>query len=136
MSPIEGNEKRTYGYGSDHFVVIATLGGLVMMTARALQEEDAGSAVIEYSLILAMISISLVMNLPPLQQGFCDFSDRVAQMLGASSACGGGGGSGNGGGGGSGGPGGGGGGGGSSNGGGGGGSGGPGGGSGGGSGPG
>jgi Flp pilus assembly pilin Flp len=45
--------------------------------------------VIEYSLIIAMISIALVMNLPPLQDGFCSFTTKVVQMLGSASSCGG-----------------------------------------------
>jgi Flp pilus assembly pilin Flp len=60
-----------------------------MKKARALLKEEAGAAVIEYSLIIAMISIALVMNLPPLQDGFCSFTTKVVQMLGSASSCGG-----------------------------------------------
>ena len=61
-----------------------------MNMAKALPRDDAAAAVVEYALIIAVVSILLVVNLPALRQGFCSVGNDLGQLFsGASSACGG-----------------------------------------------
>ena len=61
--------------------------GVVMLT-KFLNEEE-GAQVVEYALIIAVISISLVLALQPVTLGasFDNFIDRVSSCLAAASVC-------------------------------------------------
>ena len=62
-----------------------------MNAAKALLTGDEGAAIIEYSLIIALISIALVtsmsISMQSVEQGVCSLSNQVAQLLGSPAAC-------------------------------------------------
>jgi Flp pilus assembly pilin Flp len=77
---------------------------MIAASSRFLTNEN-GAGVLEYALLLAVVSLALVVQLLAMKPDFCDLSTRVAQLLsspGAPASCAGnpigGGGNGNGGG--------------------------------------
>jgi Flp pilus assembly pilin Flp len=56
-----------------------------MKAAQNLFRDETAAGVIEYALLVAVISIALVVNLPAAAQGLCELGDKVGQLLGFSS---------------------------------------------------
>ena len=57
-----------------------------MIRARPLPTHQAGAIVIEYALLITVVSIALAVNLLGLRPPFCQLIYNVGQMLGASPA--------------------------------------------------
>lgn len=55
-----------------------------MIATRSRRAVQRGSSVVEYALIVAVVSMVLVMNLVPVQGGVCSVTNSVAQLLGGS----------------------------------------------------
>jgi Flp pilus assembly pilin Flp len=62
-----------------------------MTAARKFLTRDDGAQVVEYALLLAVVSMALALNLRTVGSGFCDLSVRVGELLGGAAlpGCGG-----------------------------------------------
>jgi pilus assembly protein Flp/PilA len=60
---------------------------LVKLSVCSFAKDEEGAQVVEYALIIAVVSIGLVVGLRALNGNFADFITRVANCLTAGGAC-------------------------------------------------